>query len=142
MEKMWLLILIAFVVAEVATSMSLVSIWFCVGAIAAMFAANAGLDFIWQLSIFVVVSAVALILSRPLVKKIKPKREATNLDAIIDKIAVVTVDIDNSEAKGEIKIDGKFWKAKSVNDTDINEGEKVKIVKIQGVTAFVERMDV
>ena len=140
MSVVWLFAFIGFLVLEAITAGALVSVWFSLGALAAMVAAKCELQFVTQFSIFVVVSLALLILTKPFVNKIKPKLEATNLDAIIGMIGVVTEDIDNTSEKGTLKVDGKLWSARSVDETVIEKGVKVKIVSIRGVRAFVERV--
>ena len=140
MSTMWLILLIAFIVAEAATSFAMVSIWFCLGAIVAIIAARAGASFVWQFTLFVVVSVASLLLAKPFVKRINLRKEATNLDAIIGGVAMVTEAISNVDEKGWVKIDGKLWTARSIDGSVIEEGTKVKVIKIQGVKLFVEKI--
>ena len=139
MSVVWLIAFIVFLVLEAITTGALVSVWFSLGALAAMAAAKCELQFVTQFTIFVVTSLALLILTKPFVKKIRPKSEATNLDAIIGMIGIVTEDIDNIVEKGSLKVDGKLWSARSIDDTVIEKDIRVKIVSIKGVKAFVER---
>ena len=78
-------------------------------------------------------------LIRPLAKDIlKPKGAKTNADRIIGQFATVTEQISNASNKGQIKVSGQIWSAKSDDGKVINEGETVKIIAIQGVKAVVE----
>ena len=134
----WIAILIGGVAIEVAT-LNLVSIWFAVGGLAAFIALSLGASFLVQLIVFVIVSAIMLGLIRPLAKDIlKPKGAKTNADRIIGQFATVTEQISNASNKGQIKVSGQIWSAKSDDGKVINEGETVKIIAIQGVKAVVE----
>ena len=134
----WIAVLIGGVAIEVAT-LNLVSIWFAVGGLAAFIALSLGASFLVQLIVFAVVSAVMLCLIRPLTTDIlKPKGAKTNSDRIIGETAIVTEQISNASNKGQIKISGQIWSAKSDDGNIINEGETVKIIAISGVKAIVE----
>ena len=136
----WFILFVIFVVAEIVTAGALVSIWFCFGALAAMFAAMAGTSFTIQMVIFIAVSVVLLIFTKPFAKKLLNGRiEATNAPALIGKYGIVTEEINNIEAAGAVKIDGKIWTARSSDEREIiKEGAEVKILDIQGVKLIVK----
>ncbi|MDD3569697.1 MAG: NfeD family protein [Lachnospiraceae bacterium] len=142
LTTIWLILFVVFIVAEVATAGALVSIWFCIGSLAAMIAARAGTPMLVQVVVFLVVSIALLILTKPFIKKVlKQKNEPTNADVIIGRVGVVVEDINNFEEKGAVKIDGKVWTARSLDeDKAIQKDIKVKIVKIQGVKVLVEEV--
>ena len=135
----WFILFVIFV-AEIVTAGALVSIWFCFGALAAMFAAMAGMSFTIQMVIFIAVSVVLLIFTKPFAKKLLNGRiEATNAPALIGKYGIVTEEINNIEAAGAVKIDGKIWTARSSDEREIiKEGAEVKILDIQGVKLIVK----
>ncbi len=135
-ELIWLIISILLFIIEAAT-VNLFTIWFGLGAICAMIVALAGGNLIWQILVFAVVSVVLLAFTRPLAKKLI-KKTPTNSDSLIGKIAVVTQRVDNLEFTGEVKIDGKFWTARSVDDSVIEQGETVEITEISGVKLIVK----
>mgnify|MGYP002515664526 CR=1 FL=1 len=77
---------------------------------------------------------------RPLVKKfILPKNTPTNFEQIIGQTAVVCEEINNTEATGAIKINGLEWSARSDDGNIIPCGDKVTVVKIEGVKAIVSQ---
>ena len=96
---------------------------------------------VWaQAAIFAAVSAAAIIVTRPLVKKfILPKNTPTNFEQIIGQTAVVCEEINNTEATGAIKINGLEWSARSEDGNIIPCGDKVTVVKIEGVKAIVSQ---
>lgn len=142
MEKImfvWIVLAIAFAVFEAVTT-QLVSIWFTIGAIAALAAYFLEASYTVQIVVFVVVSVVAMVLTRPLVRRFsKPKIQPTNADMLLNKEAVVTEGINNTYAKGAVKIQGIVWTARSENDSEIPEGEIVIVKAIEGVKLIVER---
>lgn len=141
MEIMWLAACIIFFAVEAATP-ALVSIWFGTGAFAALLTAAFG-GAVWlQILIFLAVSAVALIVTRPIARKyLDKKHKATNLDMVIGKDAVVTEEIDNLSAKGAVKCLGKEWSARSADSSVIPLGSKVKVLSIEGVKLIVNQAE-
>lgn len=139
LNNIWLILLILFLVVEIFTT-ALVSIWFCVGAAAAWIGDILNLSFNTQLIIFLIISIVSLICTRPLVKKLmKSSNEVrTNVDSLIDKEAVVTQKIDNLHGMGEVKINGQLWTARSCDGSMISEHSVVVIEKIEGVKLLVK----
>lgn len=139
MVVFWAAVLVAAVIIEAAT-VGLATIWFAVGALAALIAAAFSANIGVQIGIFIVVSLLLLIFTRPILKKLFPVRfQATNFDRCIGKTAVAEEEIDNIAGTGCIKIDGVFWTARCEDSTKtVKKGELVRIVKIEGVKAFVE----
>ena len=138
MIYVWLGILVATVILEIATT-QMVSIWFAIGALAAFIAALLGVEQLWiQIVVFVVVSAIALAATRPLVKKmVNQKTEPTNADMVIGKTGIVTEKIDNIASSGLVRVNGAVWTARSADDSVIEADEKVIIKEISGVKLLV-----
>jgi len=133
----WLILIVVLIVAEVATY-QLVAVWFALGAVASLLGASGTV----QLITFVVVSLLSLIASRPLVKKIQSApKEKTNADRIIGQTAVVIHPI-SSEQRGRVEIEGQDWSAAAVNkEESFATGQKVQIVRIEGVTVYVKALE-
>lgn len=135
---LWIVSLIAFIVVEAVTA-QLVTIWFAAGALCALVAEVLDAPLWLQLTIFVVVSAITLAATRPLVKKMKSKPSvSTNADSIIGQKALVTEDIDNLAAKGRADINGMSWSARSEDNTKIPAGTEVVVRRIEGVKLIVK----
>jgi len=138
MGYIWLGALIIFVVGEGITVGTLVSIWFAGGALVALILEFFGVEVWIQVTAFILVSGLLLAMTRPIIKKyITRERYATNADRIIGMIGVVTQDINNVSAAGEVKVDGKFWSARSESGREIPLGAQVNIVTIEGVKLIV-----
>lgn len=134
----WLVILAVMIVIEIAT-LGLTTIWFGIGAIGAAIAA--GMDYgIWvQLAVFTVLSVVAMALCRPFaVKYLNKDKEKTNVEDIVGKTAVVSRQIDNEMATGEVRVDGMEWTARSEDGRVIAENERVTVVAVEGVKLIVK----
>ena len=133
----WLILLVVFLAVE-ASTVTMVSLWFAAGAVAAL--AVSLLDgAVWlQILAFLAVSAVSLSLLRPLVRKhITPKVSPTNVDAVIGAKGLVTVTVDNVTAAGQVKLNGMEWSARSASGDPIPAGTLVRVDRIEGVKAFV-----
>ena len=137
MEIIWLVAAVFFLIVEAATP-SLVSIWFALGAFAALIAAVFGAQLWIQIIIFLIVSAAALVATRPLAKKYLDKKHVpTNADMVIGKEGIVTEEIDNLNAHGAVSCQGKVWTARSLDEKVLAEGTKIKVHAIEGVKLIV-----
>ena len=133
----WLGLTVAFVIAE-AMTVTVISLWFAAGALGAMAMALAGGSTWLQVLTFLVVSAVALTALRPLTRKyLTPKLTATNIDSVIGAVGIVTADIDNIAAAGQVKLNGMEWSARSTSGAPIPAGTKIRVDRIEGVKVFV-----
>ncbi|MBQ0165688.1 MAG: NfeD family protein [Treponema sp.] len=135
----WVAVTILCIVIETFT-LSLTTIWFAISAFVMVFLAFTPLPFAAQLSIFVVLSLILLIFTRPLLKKkLNQKKIATNYERTIGQIAVVTRKITALE-KGTVKLNGMEWTATVKDDIVLEEGTKCIIEEITGVTACVKQI--
>ena len=134
----WLGVFILSIVIELAT-MGLFTIWFAGGSLIALIVALLGAPMWLQITLFILISVVLLLFTRPIAMKYYNKgRTKTNVDSLIGEVAVVTETIDNLEGKGAIRIKGLEWSAKSEQDgVKIFADTKVIIQKIEGVSAIV-----
>lgn len=138
----WLVLTVVFLLAEAAT-VTVISLWFAAGSLAAMTVSLLGGGIWLQAVVFLVVSAIALTALRPLVRKyLTPKLTATNVDAVIGSIGIVTTGIDNISASGQVKLNGMEWSARSTSGEPIAQGIRVKVDRIEGVKVFVSPAEV
>lgn len=139
---LWLALMIVCLVTEAAT-VTMVSLWFAAGALAAMVASLLSAPIWLQVLLFLVVSAVLLACLRPMVKKhFTPKLSKTNVDAVVGCRGYVTADIDNISATGTVKLGAMEWTARSTTGAVIPKGTLVKVDKIEGVKAFVTATEI
>ena len=138
----WFGLTVLLLIAEAAT-VTVISLWFAAGALAAMVAALLGCTIWMQILVFLVVSAAALTALRPLVRKhLTPRLTATNIDSVIGSVGIVTVSIDNIAAAGQVKLGSMEWTARSTSGASIEAGTKIRVDKIEGVKVFVSPAEV
>lgn len=140
----WFGVAVVLLIVEITTT-ELVAVWFSaaalvLGLVAAIFP---DLDVIWQVLIFVVLSAALVAATRPLVKKLmkRGKNRETNLELVLDHKALVVEEIDNDMEKGAVKINGLVWNARSENGKVIPQDTLVIVKNIQGNKAIVQAID-
>ena len=133
----WLAMAVLFLVLE-ATTVTMVSLWFAGGCLAALLVAATGGGWGFQVFTALAVSALLLACLRPIARKhFTPKLTKTNVDAVIGAQGYVTADIDNMAATGTVKLGAMEWTARSADGSLIPKGTLVKVEKIEGVKAFV-----
>ena len=133
----WFVLMVLFLFAE-ANTVSVVSVWFAIGALTAMITALLGGQLWLQVVLFFVVSAGLLLALRPLVKKhFTPKLVKTNVDSMVGAKGYITTPVDNLSATGQVKLGAMYWTARSTSGDPIPEGTLVKVDRIEGVKVFV-----
>lgn len=134
----WLILLIAFVVVE-ALTVSLVSIWFAAGAVAALIVSGFTSSWLVQFAVFAVVSAVALAATRPLVKKrMTARRVPTNADINVGRKAQVLVEV-TPDVTGRVRLDGVDWNARCATPGDtLTPGALCRVTEIHSTLLIVE----
>ena len=134
----WLAIIVAAAIFEGVTA-QLVSIWFVAGGVGALIANLCGAELWLQALVFVVVTALTLIFTRPFVKKLMNfKKEETNAGRYIGKKAIVIGQINNTLGVGQVNVNGSVWTARSEDNSIIEIGKNVIIKSIEGVKLIVE----
>ena len=133
----WLVLMVVFLVVE-ATTVAMVSLWFAAGALVALLVSLLHLKIWIQVVLFLLVSGVLLACLRPMVRRhFTPKLTRTNVDAIVGTRGVVTAEIDNVCAAGQVKLGGMEWSARSSDGRIIPAGTMVQVDRIEGVKAYV-----
>lgn len=137
----WAVAIVVFGILEAITA-QLVSIWFVIGSVGALIAAVCKAPIWIQIVIFIVISVLALLLTKPLVKKyIKPKMQKTNADRCIGSEGIVLEEINNLAATGQVKVNGNVWTARASNGEIIPVDTVVIIDKIEGVKLLVTKIN-
>ena len=139
MTAVWVVLMIAFLVVE-GVAPGLVSIWFALGALAALISAMLGAQIWLQAVWFVVISVLALVITRPLAKKyVNSRTQATNADMLIGQECIVTETIDKLHGTGAVSVAGKVWTARTdVPELIIEKGSVAVIERIEGVKLIVK----
>ena len=135
--EIWFLIALIMIIIELVT-VNLVCIWFAFASVVAGISTLLTDNITIQIIVFIISSIIFLIITKPVIKKIRGKEiEKVNLDRVIGKIGVVTENITPLEV-GEVKVDGKRWSATS--NEEIKKDSKVEILSIDGVKLLVRKM--
>ena len=139
MTAVWLVAMIVLLIIEGIVP-GLVSIWFAIGAFAAMISAILGAPLWLQVLWFFAVSILTLCLTRPFAKKyVNSRATPTNADMLIGKECVVTEAIDNVLGTGAVTVGGKVWTARTEEpDGKAETGKVMTVVKIEGVKLIVK----
>ncbi|MBO7085917.1 MAG: NfeD family protein [Bacilli bacterium] len=136
----WAFIIIATVVVELATD-NLVTIWFTLGAVVALITLAFGASEWIQIVTFVGSSAIFLVATRPLTKKMMRRSIIrTNADKVIGTIGIVTKPFSEGEI-GEVKVDSNFWRAINLDGKSFEEGEKIMVDAITGTKLVVSKLE-
>ena len=140
MTWIWFGLAVLFITVELLTT-DLVAVWFAVAALVLGVVAGVvpSLHVAWQIFIFVVLSALLVLATRPLVKKLlkRNKNTETNLELVLGHTALVVEEIDNDLERGAVKINGLVWTARSENGEIITQDALVTVKAIQGNKAIV-----
>ena len=136
---MWLIVLAVFLVIE-AITVGLTTIWFAGGALVAAIASGAGAGILVQWILFLVISLVLLIFTRPIAMRyLNTNRTRTNAESLIGKEAVVTQTIENLKNQGQVIVGGIEWTARTDdNEKMIEKDTVVEIERIEGVKLIVK----
>lgn len=137
-KLVWLAVAVIFGIGEMFTA-GLTLIWFSFGALATMFLTTYVESIPMQVLIFGVSSSIMLfIATKVIVKKDESYVSNTNIDALIGKYAIVEKDVSNV-VYGIVNLEGEKWTAVSEKDETYKKGEKVKVVRIEGVKLVVTK---
>ena len=139
MTAVWLVAMIVLLIIEGIVP-GLVSIWFAIGAFAAMISAILGAPLWLQVLWFFAVSILTLCLTRPFAKRyVNSRATPTNADMLIGKECVVTEAIDNVLGTGAVTVGGKVWTARTEEpDGKAETGKVMTVVRIDGVKLIVK----
>ncbi|MEG0072568.1 MAG: NfeD family protein [Raoultibacter sp.] len=134
----WLAVAVIMAVVEI-VSLSLLTAWFVVGALAAFIANLLGADLVVQMIVFLVVSLLCLIFLRPLFLKYR-KRGEDHEPTLVGQSALVCEAIDNERLVGRVETANRMtWVARSADGSNIPIGETVVVVDRESVKLIVER---
>ena len=131
---LWLAAVVVLLVIEIAT-LGLTTIWF------AGIAAVAGAGRVVQFVLFLIVSLILLIFTRPIAMRyLNTNRTRTNAESLIGKEAVVTQTIENLKNQGQVIVGGIEWTARTDdNEKMIEKDTVVEIERIEGVKLIVKK---
>ena len=139
----WVIAAILLFILEIFTPGFVVAC-FGVGCLGSALAAYLEADIKWQVGIFSLTTAIVLFVIRPLFLKYcysaKAGKIQTNVDALVGAMGLVSEKIDPSANTGRVKVGGDDWRALSADDREIEEGQKVQVVKVDGTKIYVKQI--
>lgn len=145
MEKevfLWLGLMILFLVIELLT-VGLTCIWLAGGSLVALLVSLTGAGIVWQVLMFILVSFLLVVFTRPFAMKyINVRHEKTNTDELIGKLVKVTETVDNYEQTGTATANGLEWTARAEDDKEkIEKGSLARVVRISGVKLILKKSE-
>lgn len=134
----WACAVIILLGIELAT-FQLVSIWFAGSSLVCLICAACHMpeSFMGQVVIFVIISCLLLIATKPLVKKLKATKSVpTNADLDIGKTATVIEAVDANN--GRVRLNGVDWSARTADGKKLKVGTNCTVEKIEGSKFIVK----
>ena len=134
---LWLAAVVGFLLLE-ASTVSMTSVWFAIGAAAALLTCLFTGSLRAQALVFIVVSALCLWAFRPLAAKLRQKITPTNGDRNLGREATVLTTV-TADLPGRVRLDGVDWNARCVTPGDrLEPGERCRITEIHSTLLLVE----
>lgn len=137
---MWIAVIVVAIIIEALTD-QLLCIWFVPAAIVSTILDFVGVDILWQVLVFLVLSLVGIFVIRRFLAKFKQdKSNKTNIEAIVGELCVVTERIDSFAGCGQAKVKGQIWSARGISEDDVYEvGEILQVIAIEGVKLICKK---
>ena len=134
----WLALFVILLIVELLT-VGLTSIWFAGGALAALVLELLGVDLIWQIGAFILVSFVLVYFTRPFaVKYVNAHHEKTNYEQAVGKIVRITQRVDDLAQTGKGILDGMEWTVRTDSKEVLEKDTLARVIRISGVKLIVE----
>ena len=141
---LWIILGVGLIIAEIFT-LGFVLFWFGVGALAAAFVGFLGLGFLWQFLAFALVSSVLTAMSRTIFAKYFSHGDENavkmGMDALPGQIGMVMSESKGALKEAAVKVYGSTWTAFPIDDEILIEGEKVEVVRVQGASIYVRKIN-
>ena len=115
---------------------------FAIGALLSVVTSVFGVGMYIQLAVFIIVSVLSIFFVRPFALRYLHSKEGrlSNAGALIGRIGTVSTTI-VAGGDGRVAVDGDDWKAVSVDGTEIEKGEKVRIISMESIIITVEKVN-
>ena len=134
----WVTVILVCVVFEAVSPLQLVSIWGAISGVVALILELCGVDMAIQIVVFLVLTVILIILTRPLAKRMtKFPKAATNADINIGKTGVVTKISDERLGVFRVRVENNDWSATTEDKHTLPVGTEVFVLRIEGVKLIV-----
>ena len=142
---LWIVLGVIFIIAEIFT-FGFVLLCFGIGAFVAALVGGLGFGFALQFFVFAVVSIALTAMSRTIFAKYFSPNEddalKMGMDALPGQIGTVTIESRGALQEGAVKVYGSTWTAFPIDsETSLIEGEKVEVVRVQGSSIYVQKIE-
>ena len=135
----WIVIAVIFFIIEIVSPTIFVFACFGVGALAAALAVWLGANVWLTWAIFIAVSVIGIVLSRPLAEKMGGKSaRLAHVDAIIGQQGRVIKTIDPQKNEGQVLVAKEDWRADAAEK--IEEGQTIEVLKVEGTHLIVKKV--
>ena len=134
---LWLAAVVGFLLLE-ASTFSMTSVWFAVGAAAALLTCLFTDSFRAQALVFIVVSILCLLAFRPLAAKLRQKTTPTNGDRNLGREATVLTTV-TADLPGRVRLDGGTgMPAAPLPATFSPPGQRCRVTELHSTLLIVE----
>jgi membrane protein implicated in regulation of membrane protease activity len=134
---LWFGLAAVFIIGEVFTE-GFFLLWFGIGAGISGVLALAGVGPAVQWAVFVVVSGALFAVSRRFAERVTHKQPpGIGADRLIGRRGVVIEQIDNMQSVGKVRIDKEEWRAESEDESVIESGTRIEVIRLDGTHAVV-----
>lgn len=142
---LWIVLGVGLIIAETFT-FGFVLFWFGIGALAAALIGFLGFGFGLQFLAFALVSIVLTLMSRSIFANYYSHSDAdlikTGVDTLPGQIGTVTSPSKGALNEAAVKVYGSTWTAFPTDEeTILEEGEKVEVVRVQGSSIYVRKVN-
>lgn len=135
----WLILAAFLIVAEIFTA-GFFLLWFGIAAAAAALVTLLGGGAALQWMAFIGLSVLLWAVTRPFAKKMRKGEETDVVGAnrYLGLKGVVLEQVDNTEAKGSVRVEREEWRAESADGTVIPKGAWVEVKQVTGARLVVQ----
>lgn len=142
---LWIILGVTLIIAEIFT-LGFVLFFFGIGAFAAALAGGLGFGFGLQFLVFASVSITLTVMSRTIFAKYFSQDDENavkmGMDSLPGQIGTVTLSSRGALQEGAVKVYGSIWTAFPIDDEmPLIEGEKVEVVRVQGSSIYVQKIE-
>ena len=132
----WLILVIVLAIIELAT-VNLLTIWFCISGLVALFLSFYIDNVAIVSTIFAVLGIFLLFTTRPILKEYLPtQKKVKKVEKLIGRTGIVTKDI-RPDMEGEVKVSNRKYIA--ISDKKISKNTEIEVINTDGLKLVVAK---
>ena len=132
----WLILVIVLAIIELAT-VNLLTIWFCISGLVALFLSFYIDNVAIVSTIFAVLGIFLLFTTRPILKEYLPtQKKVKKVEKLIGRIGIVTKDI-RPDMEGKVKVSNRKYIA--ISDKKISKNTEIEVINTDGLKLVVAK---